>query len=224
MRCTTTPDDPQPGHPLCPGCYDYTVYVLWHAHAGRLWKAFSDSLYHLAARAGLSRAALRRTVCVSYAKVAEYQRRAAVHVHAVLRADGAGGADDLPPSWVDASGLAGVVHTGAAVVRLAVPYTRALGEYELRWGGQLDARPLSAATDVDALTDDAVAAYVAKYVTKGAAETGAGTDHPLANLEDIAAAAVSPHVGALMAACWRLGGLAELEHLRLREWAHSLGY
>ena len=27
-----------------------------------------------------------------------------------------------------------------------------------------------------------------------------------------------------MGTCWRLGGLAELEHLRLRSWAHTLGY
>lgn len=27
-----------------------------------------------------------------------------------------------------------------------------------------------------------------------------------------------------MGTCWRLGGLAELEHLRLRSWAHALGY
>ncbi|CAG7634856.1 replication initiator [Actinacidiphila bryophytorum] len=219
------PTDPRPGQPLCPGCYDYTAHVLWHAHAGRLWKAFTDNLYHhLAAQAGQGRTALRRSVRISYAKVAEYQRRAAVHVHAVLRADGAGGAEDLPPSWVDAPGLADAVRTAAAVVRLTVPYARGLGEYELRWGAQLDARPLRAATGHDALTDDAVAAYVAKYVTKGAADTGAGTDHPVRSQEDIAAAAVCPHVRALMAACWRLGGLAELEHLRLREWAHSLGY
>lgn len=219
------PDDPQPGQPLCPGCYDYTAHVLWHAHAGRLWKAFSDNLYHhLAARAGLSRTALRRTVRISYAKVAEYQRRAAIHVHAVLRADGAGGAEEPPPSWVDAPGLADAVRTAAAVVRLAVPYVPGLGEYELSWGAQLDTRPLRATGGPDALTDDAVAAYVAKYVTKGAADTGAGTDHPVKGPADIAAAVVSPHVRVLMAVCWRLGGIAGLEHLRLREWAHSLGY
>lgn len=76
----------------------------------------------------------------------------------------------------------------------------------------------------DALTDDAVAAYVAKYVTKGAADTGAGLDHPVKGLVDITAASVSAHVRVLMATCWRLGGLSELETLHLRAWAHTLGH
>ncbi|MGI3202156.1 replication initiator, partial [Streptomyces sp. GLT-R25] len=72
--------------------------------------------------------------------------------------------------------------------------------------------------------DDAVAAYVAKYVTKGASETGAGTDHRLTTWSDVGAARVTDHVRALMRTCWRLGGLPEYEPLRLRAWAHTLGY
>ncbi len=92
----------------------------------------------------------------------------------------------------------------------------------LRWGEQIDARPLHA--DGDGPDDDAVAAYVAKYVTKGASETGAGLDHPLTNWADIGMAHVGTHVRALMRACWRLGGLPEYEPLRLRAWTHTLGY
>ena len=65
---------------------------------------------------------------------------------------------------------------------------------------------------------------MAKYVAKGAADTGAGLDYRVTSLEDIRAAVVNSHMRALMGTCWRLGGLAELEHLRLRSWAHSLGY
>ncbi|MEU7435104.1 replication initiator [Streptomyces sioyaensis] len=213
------------GQPLCLGCYDYPAHVLWHAHAGRLWKAFADNLYnHLAARTGRTRSALRRTVRISYAKVAEYQMRAAVHVHAVIRLDGAAGPDDPPPAWVSAEVLASVVRTAAATVRLHSPYSRALGERELRWGTQLDVRLLRAFSDRDGLADDAVAAYIAKYVTKGAADTSAGLDHPVTGMEDITAARLSPHVRALMHTCWRLGGLPELEALHLRAWAHTLGY
>lgn len=220
-----TDTDPLLGQPLCPDCYDYTAHVLWHAHAGRLWKAFTDNLYHhLARRTGLSRTTLRRSVRISYAKVAEYQRRAAVHVHALTRLDGASGADEPPPPWADAAVLADAVRTAAATVRLTIPYHPALGEYELRWGGQLDTRPLLATGGPDSLTDDAVAAYVAKYVTKGAADTGAGLDHAIKGPADITTAPVSAHVRALMATCWRLGGLLELEPLRLRAWAHTLGY
>ncbi|CAG6398582.1 plasmid replication initiator protein [Streptomyces cocklensis] len=220
-----TDTDPRVGQPLCPDCYDYIGHILWHAHAGRLWKAFTDNLHHhLARRTGQSRTALRRAVRISYAKVAEYQRRAAVHVHAVMRLDGASGPDDPPPAWADAAALVDVVHTAAAAVRLSMPYHPALGEYELRWGTQLDARPLRSDGGSDALNDDAVAAYVAKYVTKGAPDTGAGLDHPLKSAAEIATAPVSDHVRSLMSTCWRLGILPGLEPLRLRAWTHSLGY
>ncbi|GAA3849080.1 plasmid replication initiator protein [Streptomyces sedi] len=218
-RAAHTPDDPLTGQPLCPDCYDYPGHILWHANAGRLWKAFTDNLYHhLAADTGHTRTALRRSVRLSYAKVAEYQRRAAVHVHAVLRLDGRDGTQ--PPEGIDADTVAACVRTAAAAVRLDTPHTAALGQRALRWGRQLDVRPLSTAT----VTDDAVAAYVAKYVSKGAADTGAGLDRRVTGPDDIAAARVTPHVRALMATCWRLGALPELAPLRLRAWAHTLGY
>lgn len=74
----------------------------------------------------------------------------------------------------------------------------------------------------DGPDDDAVAAYVANYVTKEASETGAGIDHPLTTWADIKSAPVSEHVRTLMRACWRLGGLPECAPLRLRAWAHTL--
>ncbi|MEU8822460.1 replication initiator [Streptomyces sp. NPDC048636] len=213
------------GQPLCPDCYDYPAHILWHAHAGRLWKAFTDNLYnHLAARVGRTRTGLRHSLRISYAKVAEYQKRAAVHIHAVVRLDGAHGPDDPPPAWATADVLLAVVRTAAAAVQLPTPYSAALGEHALRWGTELDARPLRAFSGGEGLADDAVAAYVAKYVTKGATDTGAGLDHQLASPDDIAAAPVSAHVRTLMRTCWRLGGLRELEPLRLRTWAHTLGY
>ncbi|WP_228454163.1 replication initiator [Streptomyces alkaliphilus] len=219
------PTDPLVGQPLCPGCYDYPGHVLWHALAGRLWKAFTDNLHHhLAARTGRTRTGFRRSVRISYAKVAEYQRRAAVHVHAVVRLDGPEGPGDPPPGWVSGDLLADAVRTAAGAVSLASPDSPALGERRLRWGAQLDVRPLTADRGPDGLTEEGVAAYVAKYVTKGAAESGAGLDRRLTDAGEIATARVTPHVRALMACCWRLGGLPELRHLRLREWAHSLGF
>lgn len=224
-RAEHAPADPLVGQPLCSGCYDYAAHVLWHAHVGQLWKAFTDNLYnHLAARTGRTRGGLRRAVRLSYSKVAEYQRRAAVHVHTVLRLDGADGPDSHPPHWITADMLTAAVGTAAAAVRLSTPYAAALGQWELRWGTQLDARPLRTFNAPGSLTDEAVAAYVAKYVTKGAAETAAGLDHRVSSVEEIEFAPVSGHVRSLMATCWRLGAIAELEPLRLRTWAHSLGY
>ncbi len=73
------------------------------------------------------------------------------------------------------------------------------------------------------LTDDAVAAYVAKYTSKSVEAAGA-VDRRMESLAEIRALPVSLHVRALIATAWRLGGLPELQHLRLRAWAHMLGY
>jgi hypothetical protein len=62
--------------------------VLWNALAGRLWSRTTIYLYRTLAKAvGMSEAELRGTVRISFAKVAEYQKRGAVHFHAVFRLD-----------------------------------------------------------------------------------------------------------------------------------------
>ncbi|MFJ8107123.1 replication initiator [Streptomyces sp. NPDC096132] len=217
------PDATVIGQPLCPDCYDYTAHVLWHAHASKLWDRFViDVRRRLATSAGLVQSRFADHARLSFARVAEYQKRAAVHVHAVVRLDGPNGPDDEPPAWGTAQLLIDAVRTSARRVLVRSSYSPAVGERALRWGEQIDARPLRA--DGDGPDDDAVAAYVAKYVTKGASETGAGLDYPLTASADIESAPVNAHVRTLMRACWRLGGLPEYESLRLRPWTHTLGY
>nr|WP_322112185.1 replication initiator [Streptomyces liliiviolaceus] len=211
------------GQPLCADCYDYLAHALWHAHAGKLWDRFVIGVRrHLATAAGVVQSRLPEHARLSFARVAEYQKRAAVHVHAVIRLDGPAGPTDEPPSWGTAARLTDAVRASAGRVVVRVPYSLAVGELVLRWGSQVDARPLRA--DDFGPDDDAVAAYVAKYVTKGASETGAGTDYRLTTWGDVTAAHVSGHVRALMSTCWRLGGLPEFAPLRLRSWTHTLGY
>ncbi|MEU6556034.1 replication initiator [Streptomyces sp. NPDC046915] len=211
------------GQPLCPDCYGYAAHVLWHAQAGTLWDRFARGVRRqLASAAGLAQSRFADYARLSFARVAEYQKRAAVHIHAVVRLDGPTGPDDEPPAWGTTALLADAVGASARRALVRTPYSSAVGELALRWGAQIDARPLRA--DGDGPDDDAVAAYVAKYVTKGASETGAGTDHPLTTWDDIDTAPVSGHVRTLMRTCWRLGGLPEYEPLRLRAWTHTLGY
>lgn len=197
--------------------------MLWHAHASKLWDRFViDVRRRLASAVGLVQSHFARHARLSFARVAEYQKRAAVHVHAVVRLDGPNGPADEPPTWSTPDQLIGAVHASARRVMVRTPYSPAVGELTLRWGAQVDARPLR--TDGDGPDDDAVAAYVAKYVTKGASETGAGLDHALSAWADIESAPVSEHVRTLMRTCWRLGGLPEYAPLRLRDWTHTLGY
>ncbi|MEU6825112.1 replication initiator [Streptomyces atriruber] len=210
------------GQPLCGDCYDYPAHALWHAHAGKLWDRFVIGVRrHLASSVGLAQSRFSDHARLSFARVAEYQKRAAVHVHAVVRLDGPGGPDDEPPAWGTAARLADSVHATVRRVLVCTPYSPAIGELDLCWGQQFDVRPLS--SDGTGPDDDAVAAYVAKYVTKGAGETGAGLDHQV-TWDDFDAATVTPHVRSLMRTCWRLGGLPEYAPLRLRAWAHTLGY
>ncbi|WP_235882490.1 replication initiator [Streptomyces apricus] len=211
------------GRPLCPDCYDYTAHVLWHAHVGMLWDRFVIGVRrHLASSAGLVQSRFAEHAWLSFARVAEYQKRGAVHVHAVVRLDGPDGPTDEPPVWGTVARLTDAVRVSASRVVVRTRYSPAVGELALRWGAQVDARPLRA--DGPGPDDDAVAAYVAKYVTKGASETGAGTDYRLTSRDDVRAARVSSHVRRLMHTCWHLGGLPEFEPLHLRTWAHTLGY
>ncbi|GAA2751101.1 replication initiator [Kitasatospora cinereorecta] len=215
--------DPLIGQPLCPDCYDYVGHVLWNATAPALWKAFRDNLYHhLATWAGVGRTAVRALVRVSAAKVAEYQKRGAIHFHAVIRLDGPGGPNEPPPMWATTDLLLETVRSAAAVVALAPPPSAAYGDHRLRFGAQLDAHPLTAG-DGGRITDGAVAAYVAKYTSKSV-ETAGAVDRRIESRAEIRALKVAPHVRALIATAWRLGALPELEHLRLRAWAHMLGY
>jgi len=118
-------DDPRLGEPLCPRCYQAGAQVLWNALAGRLWSRTTIYLYRtLAQVAGLTEGTLRRLVRVSFAKVAEYQRRGAVHFHAIIRLDAATACGcpacvALPPSGFTAELLEAAVRQAAATV--AVP-------------------------------------------------------------------------------------------------------
>ncbi|MER7772102.1 replication initiator [Kitasatospora sp. NPDC096140] len=215
--------DPLIGQPLCADCYDYPGHILWNAMAPALWKAFRDNLYnHLAARVGVGRSEVRTLVRVSAAKVAEYQKRGAVHFHAVVRLDGPDGATSPPPLWATGALLLETVHSAAAAVALPGPDSDAYSGGRLSFGTQLDAHPLTNG-DGGRLTDDAVAAYVAKYTSKSVEAAGA-VDRRIESIADIRALRVSRHVRALIATAWRLGGLPELQHMRLQAWAHMLGY
>ncbi|MGA5270174.1 replication initiator [Streptomyces lydicamycinicus] len=223
-RLVHAADDPLLGQPLCPGCYDYAGHVLWHAHAGELWNRFCRAVRRiLATSAGIAQSRLRHHLRLSFAKVAEYQRRAAIHFHAVVRLDGPTGPDAPPPDWATATQLETAVREAASTVTVSAPYSSAAGDRTASWGTELDVAPIRTFGDDAPVTDDRVAAYVAKYVGKSVAEAG-GSDRRLASPAEIRYAGATAHIRALMGMCWRLGGLHELEGLRLRAWAHTLGY
>jgi hypothetical protein len=73
------------GRPICPDCYDYSAAVVWNAHAPELWRRTTIAIRRRLDK--LARAHGAR-VKLSYAKVAEFQRRGLIHFHAVFRLDG----------------------------------------------------------------------------------------------------------------------------------------
>ncbi|MEV0581369.1 replication initiator [Nonomuraea sp. NPDC050310] len=210
-------NDPRLGEPLCPDCYNYSAAVLFNAIAPELWRRFTEALRRRFAKtAGLTLRELRDHVRISFAKVAEYQRRGVVHFHAVIRLDGPDGPTTPPPPWATADALADAVQHAAGAVSVIIPTV----VRPFRWGRQLDIRPITTTGD---LTEQAVASYIAKYATK-ASECVGTLDRRISPAEDLTALPIRNHARRLIAECMRLGQLDDLADLRLIQWAHMLGF
>jgi hypothetical protein len=214
-------DDARLGEPLCPDCYHYTSAVLFNACAPELWRRFTITLRRsLARQAGLTNKALAAQVRVSFAKVAEYQRRGIVHFHAIIRLDGPAGPITAPPAWATVTLLTAAIDQAARTVHLDTPAVPGLPVRTLAWGRELDTRPV---TTTGELTDSKVAAYVAKYATKAAECTGT-LDRRLSPADQLDALPIRDHARRHIAECIRLSKLPGLEGLRLAAWAHMLGF
>ncbi|WP_336502496.1 replication initiator, partial [Candidatus Frankia alpina] len=94
-------DDPRLGAPICPDCFDPAGLVVWNRFAPLLWKRTLDLTYRrMAWHLGLSDSALRKQIKISGIKVAEGQKRCAIHFHGVLRLDDA---TQPPGAWAPPS-------------------------------------------------------------------------------------------------------------------------
>jgi hypothetical protein len=226
-------DDPRLGEPLCPSCYDAQAQVLWNALAPELWRRTTIAIHRALGRlVGLQEGELRRLVRISYAKVAEFQKRGAIHFHAVLRLDAATDCrcpDCLapPPQPFSVDLLEDALKQAVPAVTVPCPPLDdgEPGRYA-RWGEQLDVRNITRDSDhAGELSAEQVAGYIAKYATKATESFGSGLDRRLTDADDLDRLNKLPaHVAALVRACWELGGRPELGSLRLRAWAHMLGF
>jgi hypothetical protein len=225
-------DDPRLGQPLCPGCYDSQAQVLWNALAPELWRRTTIALHRALAReVGVGETGLRQLVRISYAKVAEFQRRGAIHFHAVIRLDAA---TDCrcpkcplpPPEPFAADLLEDALKAAVPAVRVPCPPVDGGPERYARWGTQLEVHNITRTDDDEAgkLSAEQVAGYIAKYATKATESFGAGLDRRIAADDLDRLDKLPAHVAELVRAAWELGGLPELEGLRLRAWAHMLGF
>ena len=114
-------NDPVLGHPICPDCYDYERSVLWNATCPELWRR--TTIYvrrELARLCDMNVKELDRSVRLSFAKVAEFQRRGVVHLHAILRVDPRDGEASVP-HFIDAQTLTSAIRTAASKVSAPLP-------------------------------------------------------------------------------------------------------
>jgi hypothetical protein len=224
-------DDPRLGEPLCPSCYDAEAQVLWNALAPELWRRTTIAVQRaLGQLVGLQEGELRRVVRVSYAKVAEFQRRGAIHFHAVIRLDAATdcrcpGCLAPPPEPFTAGLLEEALRQAVPAVRVSCPAVEGGSAGYARWGEQLDVRNITTGgNEAGELSAEQVAGYIAKYATKATESFGSGLDRRL-DADDLDRIDRLPaHVAELVRAAWELGGRPELGSLRLRAWAHMLGF
>ena len=223
-------NDPLLGQPLCPLCFDYDRAVLWNAVAPELWRRTTIAIRRQLAMLGrVTVRQLNEHVRLRFTKVIEYQARGAIHIHAVLRLDGP---DPDSVSAADARWTAELleqaIRRAVAQVSAPLPARDQASEDRARWGEQFDVRLLP---PDDARDDDptaqrqarTVAAYIAKYATKSTDPLGA-LDRRLLTGDQIDDLDIDEHHRELVETAWQLGGQTHLSGLKLRRWAHSLGY
>jgi hypothetical protein len=161
--------------------------------------------------------------------VAEFQRRGAIHFHAVIRLDAATdcrcpGCLAPPPESFTATLLEDALRLAVPAVRVPCPGDDGGPGRYARWGEQLDVRNITRDEQAGELSAEQVAGYIAKYATKATESFGAGVDRRIDADDMDHLDGLPAHVAALVRACWELGSRPELEGLRLRAWAHMLGF
>ena len=229
LSCMVAHDqgDPAVGQPLCADCYDYDSAVIWQWWAPELWRRFTIALsrqvaHHLHVRPG----DLAQVASVQYAKVVEYQLRGAVHFHALVRLDGPRTPEGFAPATAPVTGpvLAELVEDAASTVRLTAPPVDDTDRARvLRFGAQVDTRPVRASQRSDDpdrdLTPEQVAGYLAKYATKSATDVTSRDNAHLRRLD-----ATARRLAARAATGQNGEPEPDAPYGLLGKWAHTLGF
>ena len=222
-------DDPRLGEPLCPECFDYEHAVLWNALAPELWRRTAIQLpRELARLRGMSgsgcgcgcptsrspssSAAARCTSTACSASTAERDGEAR----------GAGRRSSGRELLIDAATRGGSARVGALAAPEdrdgRLPGSRRPGA-EIRWGAQIEVREL----DADGVGGGVVRRLhreVRDEVDRGRrrADVPPRRERPRA----AAGPPARPALRRVRVAARRRG--AQLHELRLRRWAHQLGF
>jgi hypothetical protein len=212
------------GKPICLDCYDHAHHVVWNRYAGELWRrtkqAIDRSLSRIARQRGIARVVIgyntktgnpitASPVRASCGKAGEYQTRAVVHFHVLIRLDGFNPINPdaiiAPPAGLTAEDLHDAIRAAATEIRFTTPGHPDKPEgWLIEWGEQVDVRTVVMSGNGE-VTDSMVAGYLAKYTTKSTEVTGhRSTRLDPGNVYDYANFG-GDHIQRLIAACWRLG-------------------
>ncbi len=228
------PEEAVVGTPVCPQCFDYRGLVVFNALAPKLWaRTVMEIRRRMAALSGISVRQVNTAVRLSYTKVAEYQRRGAIHLHAVFRLDARNTEPEpqAPPApFDDPNPLLAAIHSAARRVSIEVPVAdhRDAVPAVVRWGSQLDVAVIASSQPEQSTNGDpaapqdstparAVANYLAKYVTKALPGHGIAADHGDNNPH-------RDHVRQIRRTCRQLGREPDMAELRTRERVEGFGY
>jgi len=226
--------DKRIGTPICLDCYNYDAHVVWNRFAGELWRRTKQAIDRELKKLCRARKIPQVTVGVhpatgrpvtkpaahtSCGKAAEFQQRAVVHFHALIRLDGRHPDDPAailpPPPGLTVDDLDQAIKTAARSISFDTPpHPDAPDGWRICWGEQIYNRPITLSGHGE-VTDGMVAGYLAKYATKSTEVTGHTsariTDETVSRYADVGGS----HVQRLIAACWRIGRPHRTELLQL---------
>jgi Replication initiator protein, pSAM2 len=216
------------GEPLCLDCYDYVGHVLWQWHAPELWRRFTIRLGRTVARqVGLTAQEFKALARVSYAKAVELQARGLIHAHAVMRLDGPTGPRSPPSVDLDALALGAAITEAARRVHFDV-YPEGYEPMTIRWGDQIDTRPVSSDAGRDDQTGEMhpeqLAAYLSKYLTKGTEDFGLDGHGRVHSAQDARSIGASEHAVRMIETAEQLAAGAGADYERLADRYGTLGY
>jgi hypothetical protein len=159
--------------------------------------------------------------------VVEFQARGIIHVHFVARLDGPTGPDTPPQVDLDADDVGAAVLEVAHTQRLQVT-PDGPQPVALRWGDQVDVRPITPAAGRDDRSGDAhpeqVAAYLAKYLTKSTEDFGLTTPGKVHSATDARYLGARPHAVRIIETAEHLAATAGPDYIRLADRYGTLGY
>ena len=218
-------DDPRLGQPLCPDCYDYPAHVVWNNHTGELWRRTKQAIErHLNQARPPPRPPLRGAGLARQSRRIPGPRRGPLPRPAPPRRPRRARSRTAPAPTPGHHRRRPRECHPTCRSRHHLPDPAAPGQppgWFIAWGDELDVRSITV-RGTATVTDLMVAAYLAKYSTKGTEVTGHASKRLTPATVDLYANATGTHAERLIHACWRLG--RNPGYASLRRWAHMLGF